>query len=166
MTDVGIEAPLKTAQAELISDLQTLTVREVQFQDWFRGAGAFGKFTPTARMWRSGRHQEIGENIDQLITSGEAAIRLLALSSEAIPRRTRAGSREHWSWPYTFEHGKPIYHSGITAVENIDLRRGRRVLPILRLTEFSNEPKDESYVLSLPDLAHYVQAGEVELTLS
>jgi hypothetical protein len=165
MAEVVTES-LEIVETELISDLQSLKVRQVAFQDWFRGAGAFGKFTPTGQMWRSGRHEEIGENIDRLISSGEAAIRLLAIGSEVIPRRTRAGSSERWSWPYTYEHGKPIYHSGITAVENIGLRRGRRTLPILRLTEFSNEPKDESYVLSLPDLAYYVQSGEVELTVS
>ncbi len=113
-------------------------------------------------MWRAGRHLELGERIEAVLE--DAAIRLLALSNEAVPRRLPKNG--HFTgWQYSEQSGKPIHHSEIARVEHMDAGRNR-LLPVLRLTEFGNRPDEREFMLSLPDLAYYVQGGEVELTVS
>jgi hypothetical protein len=152
-------------QEELVADLKCLTVRKVHWRDWFKGAGALGVYTPIPSVWRDGRHLELGEKIDTLVREEDAAIRLLGLSSEALPRRApKNGCFTGWQYS-EIRSGKPLYHAGVTGVENMDAGRGR-LLPVLRLMEFTPQPDGQEYMVSLPDLAHYVQGHEVELSVS
>lgn len=147
---------------ELVARFKQLTVRRIQFTDWFWGAGILGGHKPTGKARREGRIHELGTEIDRLVSSGEAALRVYALSDTAILRREQYPgyySDRTYTRPVG---GDPIHAAQVTGIAEVNIGLGR-TLPLLSLMEFKSPPIEREFVVSLPDMARYIQDGEVKL---
>lgn len=162
MTEQSIE---RVNQDELLASFEDLSVRP-SLMEGFIGAGAVGARVPTLRSWQAEKPQAIGKTIKQILAEDEMAFRVYALDDSVIRRRNPPKPNpftriRHATWM----RGPFLKYAEVTEVIDTKLGLGR-ILPVLKLEPFGNPPPKGDFVISLPDLAHYVQKGNVEVTLT
>jgi hypothetical protein len=154
----------RTLSGDLLkSRLESLEVRPVFTPGW--KTTALGAWLPTASEWRSGTPQIIGSNMARMVEDGEASIRFYASKTANIARQKQTEGRfTGWAWVRHFATADPLEAATVKKVVDVPIRGGR-TLPVLRLMEHGNRT-DEEFVMSLPDIAHYVQRDRVELVMT
>jgi hypothetical protein len=100
-----------------------------------------------------------------MLTSGEAALRIYSSKDANMARcKEVQGRLTGWTRARHLMASDPIESATVNEIAEVPIRGGR-TLPVLRLMEHGNASEEE-FVISLPDLAHYVQRGRTEIVLT
>jgi hypothetical protein len=151
-------------QQELLkSDIKSLAVRPAFAVGWW-STSALGLYLPTAEAWNAGKPQAIASHISRILQGDEATLRIYAEEDGNFARRTEThGHLFGWTRARHQMMDDPIEAATVIEIADIPVRWGR-TLPLLRFMEHGNP--EEEFVVSLSDLAHYVQHDRAEIAVT
>jgi hypothetical protein len=152
-------------EAALRSSFETLEVRQSLLEGLW-SAGSSSSFMPTREAWKSRKPQAIGRAIHQLLASGESTLRIRALNDAALARREETLGRIGLTYSRICDED-PIHAAEVTGVTNIAMGRSwDKTLPLLRLMEYGNTNVEQNFVVSVPDMAYYLQSQQAIIELA
>jgi hypothetical protein len=167
MTEQLAELTGPVTGESLTGDLKAMKIRGALVEGWF-GSSLLGMYVPTLRSWAAGEPEAIGAAIHEIVDSDDRTLRLYSLSKEGgFTRRLETVTRLKGSVRARLADSmetSTLRDAEVTGVRDVEVPRG--TLPLLRLMELGNPRADEEFVLALPDLAHRVQSGFAEITVT
>jgi hypothetical protein len=150
-------------QSIVREDLRALDVRPSAPGPF--SSSSLGAWLPTPEAWDAGRPRMIGLHLARMIEENAGILRIYGEQSANLARRTESiGRLTGWVRARQPVTAEPIEAATVIEVAEVPVRFGGRTLPILRLMEHGNP--NERFVMSLPDLAHYVQKDRAEITVT
>lgn len=151
------------ASRAIQEDLVAMPVRENLAESFFYTRGS-GFYIPTRHAWRDEIPERLGDNLRQFY-DGDGVLRFYSLNDAGFRRHERAAGRWTGRSHVRYVNGDPIHAAEVTDITDVHMRRGRR-LPVLGIMEIGPNPDARDLVISIADLAHYIQTQQAEIELT